>query len=530
MNKKGVAVAAFFGFILLTSTVMISLPGLMDPVNDDPEMTITGTPADNYPDEQRAEFCGSGIAKSTTFVQEYSIPTVCTNPLAIVTDFDGNVWFAQTNTGNLAKFNPTTETFTEYENPIWPPNGRSMMWGIDDAPDGTIWFTDETFDSIWKFTPEEEKYQRFTYPSQGNALPQKLKIEGSQIIVNDFTGNKITFLDPNVVLQEEFNYLSVPSPLENAVTSDFAIDEKNNVWFTNWQFQQGGVLIKFDQEGYRTAVANTGVEFLPLGDFTEVYSLPPDLIAPNGAEISDGKIWLGDTASSNFYIYDPQTESFTKFVTSNPPESTYGNFTGIIKTPISRPYWVETNDLGHLVFNEQNANRLAVMDPKSETLIEYFIPSMNPNWGDCGDMSNCGLAQVFDFTVRGDKIWFTEWVENNIGVVDTSKKLPFEIQIDSDVISLNPGDVAEVSFVVSPTTDMDLKDVSLVLADSSEYLDLEIDETAVQPFQLDFDAPRPISVQLSATEDAVSGTYKILLGASTDEVSISKFLSVKIQS
>ncbi|MFZ8921928.1 MAG: lyase, partial [Nitrosopumilaceae archaeon] len=69
---------------MLTSTVMISLPGLMTPI--DTETTITGTPADNFPDTQRAQFCGSGIARSTDYVTEYSIPTVCTNPLAIVTD------------------------------------------------------------------------------------------------------------------------------------------------------------------------------------------------------------------------------------------------------------------------------------------------------------------------------------------------------------------------------------------------------------------------------------------------------------
>ncbi|MBA4463060.1 MAG: lyase, partial [Nitrosopumilaceae archaeon] len=57
MKKKGIIVAAFFGFILLTSTVMISLPGLMTPI--DTETTITGTPADNFPDAQRAQFCGS---------------------------------------------------------------------------------------------------------------------------------------------------------------------------------------------------------------------------------------------------------------------------------------------------------------------------------------------------------------------------------------------------------------------------------------------------------------------------------------
>ena len=527
MKKKGIILAIFFGVIMTTSLAAGVLVRNTPPTSTEDEITITGTPADNYPDEQRAEFCGSSIAKSTTFVKEYSIPTFCTNPLAIVTDFEGNVWFAETNTGNLAKFDPATESFTEYKNPTWPKNGRSMMWGIDYASDGSLWYTDETYDSIWRFDPQTESYKRLAYPSEGNSLPQKLQVKGSQIIVNDFTGNKITFLDPTQS-DEELSYLTLPSPMENAVTADFTIDSENNLWYTNWVYLQGGVLVKFDEEGYRTAVANTGEELLPLGEFIDVVSLPENVLAPNGAVIANGKIWLGDTASSNFYSFDPQTESFVQYLTSDPPASTYGNSTGVIKTPISRPYWVNTDDSGKLVFNEQNANRLGVMDLKSETLVEYFVPSMNPNWGDCGDLENCGLAQVFDFSIRGEKIWFTEWVENNIGVVDTSKELPLEIQLDSDKISLSPGESAKVSFVVSPTTQTDLSEVSLILADSDEFLNINSDSQ--KTFQLDFDAPRPISATISASDDAVSGTFKVLLGAQTDEVAISKYLTVVIES
>ena len=40
----------------------------------------------------------------------------------------------------------------------------------------------------------DETYDRLAYPSEGNSLPQKLRVDGSQIIINDFTGNKLTFL------------------------------------------------------------------------------------------------------------------------------------------------------------------------------------------------------------------------------------------------------------------------------------------------------------------------------------------------
>jgi uncharacterized membrane protein len=49
-------------------------------------------------------------------------------------------------------------------------------------------------------------------------------------------------------------------------------------------------------------------------------------------------------------------------------------------------------------------------------------------------------------------------------------------------------------------------------------------------FQLDFDAPRSVAATILASEDAIPGTYKVLLGAHTDEVSVSKFLTVIIES
>ncbi|MFQ5783092.1 MAG: lyase [Nitrosopumilus sp.] len=532
-RTQGIIVAIFFGVIMTTS---LSAGVLLNrtPATTDDELTITGTPADNFPDEQRPQFCGSSIAKSTNYVQEYSIPTPCTNPLAIVTDFDGNVWFAQTNTGKVAKFDPNTETFTEYDNPSWPKGARSMMWGIDYAPDDSVWFTDEAFDSIWKFSTIDEKYERLSYPSEQDSLPQKIQIYGSQIIVNDFTGNKLTFLDPTQS-GEETNYLSVPSPVDDSVTADFAVDANDNVWYTNWLFQQGGVLVKFDQNGYRNSVMNSDEQSLPLLDFIEIYQLPPELLTPNGIVITDdGTIWLADTTSSSFFNFDPLTEAFTQYVTAEPILSTYGNQTGIVKSPISRPYWIESDEQGRLVFNEQTANNISVMDPKSQFLVEYQIPSKNPYWGDCDPgtgmmLADCGLAQVFDFAINGEKIWFTEWVENNIGVIDTSIPLPLSIQLESDAINLVPGNSQHFNFIVSPESKNDLLGISLVMATTHDFLNVELVMDSTETFQLNFDAPKPIHTLISASEDATPGTYKILLGAQSSDVAISKFVTVTIE-
>ena len=142
VNKKAIFVVVFFGGILLTSTVLFALPP-PDPTmsQDDSEMdlTKTGTPMDNFPDDQRDTFCGVEEAKSNSYVTEYKIPTLCTQPLAIKVTPDGNVWFMQSNTGKIAKFNPDSEQFTEFENMLWPEQGRTMSWGMDYSQDGSLW-------------------------------------------------------------------------------------------------------------------------------------------------------------------------------------------------------------------------------------------------------------------------------------------------------------------------------------------------------------------------------------------------------
>ena len=173
MRKKAIFVTIFLGTIMLTSTVAISLPNIIDISPD--------TPANNYSLEKQSQFCGIGAAKSTAFVKEYKIPTDCTNPLAITTDSDGNIWFVQSNTGKIVKFVPQSESFTEFENPFWPKGGTSMMWGIDYSTDGTFWFTDAIFKSIWKFSPSDESYSRLGLP-YNDTLPQKIEVYGSDLI------------------------------------------------------------------------------------------------------------------------------------------------------------------------------------------------------------------------------------------------------------------------------------------------------------------------------------------------------------
>jgi virginiamycin B lyase len=491
-------------------------------------LTKTGTPMDNFPDDQRATFCGGSDVKSTSYVQEYKIPTLCTQPLAIKVAPDGNVWFVESNVGQIAKFDPISERFTEFQNDLWPEGARTMSWGMDYSSDGTMWYTDGSFDTIWRFDTIGETYDAMSYPSsEEGSLPQKLTIRGSNIIVNDFTGSKITFFDlaQNI---DDLTYSSIVAPIPNSFTGDFGVDSKNNLWYTNWVPETTGLLLKFNIEQYKqdSYLASTGID-IPLENYFDVYDFPDDLNTANGLSVDENdNVWIVDTSSSFFFKFDPNEEKFTKFVTSTPQKSAYGNSTGIIKTPISRPYWTETDMNGNLIFNEQTSNQLAVFDIDNERLIEYMVPSKNPNWADCEDKSksDCGVAQIFGFDVIDDKIWFTEWAENKIGVVDTAKSLPFTVNTNVESITIKKGETETISLSINPSSS-NIGDINF----NSAHTASSVTKSSDLLISHKFNNSNEIIVSITASQIALSGDYKLLLGVFNSEVNVSKYIDVIIE-
>ena len=130
------------------------------------------------------------------------------------------------------------------------------------------------------------------------------------------------------------------------------------------------------------------------------------------------------------------------------------------------------------------------------------------------------------FTIDGKKIWFTEWVENNIGVIDTSISLPFSIDTDKQSITLEKGQTANIMLYVTSTTS-DLSDNVIVNSSTtSTFSDIVV--TSEQK-ELYIDDSSKTMIQITVSESALSGTHKVLLGAYNDDIAISKFITVIIE-
>src|SRR5690242_20175880 len=89
-------------------------------------------------------------ARQLLSVSEFSVAQAENNnafalPLAITKGPDGNIWFADQQTGKIGKIDPTSHQIT------FPPNqpaASSSPSGITTGPDGNIWFTETALAQI----------------------------------------------------------------------------------------------------------------------------------------------------------------------------------------------------------------------------------------------------------------------------------------------------------------------------------------------------------------------------------------------
>jgi virginiamycin B lyase len=501
---------AFLIILAVTLTALDELSETEKETIEEPEIKTTGTPADKYSPHEREQHCESSDAKANEYIREFKIPTPCTQPLSIVADPEGKIWFTETNTGNVASFDPDSEEFIEYQNDMWSLNTTSMMWGIAYTEDKEIWFTDEKYGALWKFSIPEETYTKFEIQGETKkSFPQKIGLYNDNFVINDFTGNQIVILNHEKLDGNQLTDVATLSIPEGFFTSQAVIDDDDgNMWFIMWKYQKETILVKTDA----------------ITQETEQYSLPDSIQAPNGVAMGPlGNIWIADTAGNSFYKFSPDDDTTTEFVTSKPSILTYGNATGLIKTPITRPYWNVFDSEGNMWFNQQTGNRLAVFNPNSESMIEYDIPSRNPSWSDCGDLTDCGLSQSFGFAFKDDQVWFTEWVENNIGVLNTSITIPISLETERESISIKQGERKEIIVTVIPNTNQNM-DLILSGNSNSELIKVsaKTESTKVSGQALQ------IPVTVSVDENTPLGIYKILLSVQIPDVSVSTFATIKI--
>ena len=132
---------------------------------------------------------------------------------------------------------------------------------------------------------------------------------------------------------------------------------------------------------------------------------------------------------------------------------------------------------------------------------------------------------MLDFTVAHNKIWFPEWVENNIGVLDPTVPLPLAINASTSNVIIHRGQNETVNVTLSPSEQL-TGTVEILTQQTADTQDLKVTPTDQI---ITLDKQKTIPVNLSADDFALAGTYKIVVAARYQDVTISQFITVTIQ-
>ena len=86
---------------------------------------------------------------------------------------DGIVWIPEYAGNKLAKFDPETERFTEYDFPI--PDALPYVVRVDQKR-GTVWIGTSAADAVVRFDPRSERFTVYPLPTRG-ALTRHIDID-----------------------------------------------------------------------------------------------------------------------------------------------------------------------------------------------------------------------------------------------------------------------------------------------------------------------------------------------------------------
>jgi virginiamycin B lyase len=436
-----------------------------------------------------------------------------------------HVWYVSAKHGLLSSYSLSDDNFKDYNIPEWPSREQAttklpqMAWTVKMDKVGNVWFTDQN-NAIWRFNKDSESFDMFKVPA---SYPSALDFDANgNIYFIGINSKALYYGDVSKMKNGTSDGITeIPLPLggfsgidPRLITSGLLVvdNERHDVWISLLAFQEKGEIFRYDVD---------------MGRIDRTVDLPADLSSPVGAATDNsGNLWVADHGTSIFYKYDPTNEKITKFVTSVASSRIYGGATP--SNAYTLPYWLATGKDGSIWFNEHFGNKIARFDPDKLILTEYWIPTQNKNWVKCPpSAATCGIANALQFGLGpDDQAWFSEWTENKIGKLETSKQVPIVVS-GPDEITVAKGDSAEIKVTIRATGNFSGKMMA-----SGTFTPNGMLGNSTGIFSEDSVSMSGGSKQLSLTftpdENLAAGQYVVMVGAGNDDLSVLKAVKVNI--
>ena len=485
------------------------------------------------------QFCGTDSkTNANEYVQEYKLPQHCEMPLAVYAEGNGNnIWYISTKNGALGAFDSKSGNFEKEKLiPIWKsrsePIDSSQVWDMKSDKMGDLWFTDEKQNAIWRYFKSSQKFEMYKVPenssSFGTTYPVSVDFDNNGNVYFVGIRSSVLWIGNLTKLRNGTSegLSKIPIPVSGfrgiepdlISTGSLALDKKNGViWISMLAFNTKGQIIRYNlrDKSFKT------------------YDMPPELSSPVGIAIdNESNPWITDHGTSLFFKLDHSTGNITKYSTSKASARIFGsNSSSAPQGAYTLPYWIKSDSNGMLWFNEHTGNKIARFDPATQTLTEYWIPTQDNRWGQCIDPRvPCGIANALQFSVGqgNNNVWFSEWSENKIGMINASKASPISVSASPAELTLRRGQSTDIKVQVKAVSDTEVNMLSSSSLTRNGDLGNSTGSFSQDKFNLKAGDSKEVSYIFTAASNLKPGQYVLMVGADTSPLTVLKAIRINI--
>jgi len=194
------------------------------------------------------------------------------------------------------------------------------------------------------------------------------------------------------------------------------------------------------------------------------------------------------------------------------------------------PYWIRMDVKGNLWFNEHIGNKIAKFNPTNGTLVEYWIPTQNSLWAPCTpNESSCGISNALQFSIgKNNQLWFSEWTENKLGMLNSSKPLSFVVDSSSKEFNIKRGETIEIPLVVSANQQVDLKMIASSTFTNTGNFGNSSFSFSQDSFSMGPGETKNVTFLLTPSADLENREYALMIGAENNEMSYLNSIKVHV--
>jgi len=186
---------------------------------------------------------------SKEFEQFLRLPTSESGPSALLLDDNGNVWFAEALSGRIGVVDSKTFEITEFAPDI--PLGEPFALLFDKS--GSLWIAEHIGPGITKFDPVLETFDHVKAPNP-ESLPFGMAIDKyDNIWFGQHVTDELGVYDP---YNDQLIEVSIPTP--ESFTQFIAADDKGDIWFVEQRTKKLGVVSISSVSGQTRAITDGG--------------------------------------------------------------------------------------------------------------------------------------------------------------------------------------------------------------------------------------------------------------------------------